>query len=574
MVAIDEEVNPRLILPEIQRRTVARHGPALLFRNVTGSRFPVASNLFGSAKRIDLAFGGRPERVIQDLVEILESLPPRPRDLWSKRHLAATAMRLGLRRRRSGPILDRELSDLGQIPALTCWPRDGGPFVTLPLVYTEDPETGKSNLGMYRIQIQGPRQAGMHIQIHRGGGNHYAKAEKADRSLPAVVFVGGPPALVIAAVAPLPEDVPEVIFASLLQGRKLDMIRPQGDLRLPLVAQADFAIYGQIPPHRREPEGPFGDHYGYYSLEHPYPVLEVKRIFHRRDAIYPATVVGRPPQEDHFIAVYLQDLLKPLFPLVLKGVVDVFAYEESGVHSAAAAVVHERYYRESFSAALRVLGEGQLSLTKVLFATDQCVDVRDFKSVLTAVLERCCMETDVFVFSNISLDTLDYTGPDINRGSKALLLGTGDARHQLASAVPESWRNPLFGQARLFVPGCLVVKGPAYSENDGIPELLVEQGEVKPYRLVILHDDPADAVRDTASFLWNVFTRFEPGGDVYGQKRVIRNHIAFSAPLVVDCRMKPSYPDVLVVDDESASHVDQIWDQLGIDHWIDRRGER
>lgn len=520
---------------------------------------------------MELAFGRKPEQLIKDLVSIVDHLPPKISELWHKRRSAFQLLKTGLKHKSSGPVLDCSLDDLSLIPALTCWPEDGGPFITLPLVYTEDPQTRKGNLGMYRIQIQGPKQTGMHIQIHRGGGNHYAKAEAMSKPLDAAVFVGGPPALIIAAVAPLPEDVPELVFASLLQGQKLSMIERVVDRPLPLVAEADFCIWGQIPPHRREDEGPFGDHYGYYSLCHPYPVLEVKHITHRKDAIYPATVVGRPPQEDHFMAVYLQDLFKPLFPLVMKGVRDVFAFEESGVHSVAGALVNERYGRESFTAALRILGEGQLSLTKVLLATDQEVDVRNFGQLLQTILARCTFETDLFVFSNISLDTLDYTGPEVNKGSKALLLGTGAPKYQLQKDVPNAIGDGRFGSASLYVPGCLVVRGPAYHPGDGIPEMLLQMPEIKDFRWVCLHDDPKAATASDAAFLWHIFTRFEPAADIYGNPRVVRNHLSFSAPLVIDCRMKPSYPDILVPDEETVDTVNRIWSSLGIDEWLERR---
>jgi UbiD family decarboxylase len=566
LIDVHEELDPRFVIAEIQRRVVAQRGPALMFHKVKGSPFPVTTNIFGSEKRIDLAFGGKPGAFIKDLVHIVEEmLPPKSLgQIWSKKHLVPQALKIGLKGRKNGPVLENRLDSTESLPALTCWPKDGGPFVTYPLVYTQHPETGKGNLGMYRVQIQEPKQVGMHIQIHRGGGNHYYAAEKKNQALPAVVFVGGPPALIIAAVAPLPEDVPEVVFASLLMGKKLDVIRDPAKAVLPLIAEADFAIYGHIPPHKRAPEGPFGDHYGYYALQHDYPYLEVEHIYHRDNAVWPATVVGRPPQEDHWIAIYLQELLSPLFPVVMKGVKDVFAYEESGVHSLAGAIVHERYYRESFGACLRILGEGQLSLTKVLMATDADLDVRNFKPFFQHVLARCDLRTDVHIFSNISIDTLDYTGVDVNKGSKMIWLGVGEAQFELKDSVPTSFSNSDFGQAHLFCPGALVVKGPAYTEGNNDPERLLEQPEIQGYRMVFLHDDPADAASDDHSFLWNIFTRFEPAGDVYGKHRIARNHVAFEAPLVIDCRMKPGYPEVLEPDPDTVREVDRIWDSLGL----------
>ena len=559
-------LSPNGVIPEIQRRTVALGGPALLFHQVEGSGFPVATNLFGSQKRIDLAFGGRPEQIIRDMVRLMEQMPPKSLgQLWSFKHLLPTLARIGQKTRKKGPILGNKLSSLEQLPALTCWPEDGGPFITLPLVYTQHPVTGKGNLGMYRVQIQAPRQAGMHIQIHRGGGNHYHVAEERGEALPALVYVGGHPALTLAAVAPLPEDAPELAFASLLMGHKLEMVRQPALTTLPIPAHADFCLVGKIPPHRRAPEGPFGDHYGYYSLKHDYPYLEVEHIFYKDGAVWPATVVGRPPQEDHFIAIYLQDLFSPLFPVVMKGVRDVFAYEESGVHSLAGAIVQERYHKEAFSACLRVLGEGQLSLSKVLMATEADLDLRLFRPFLEHVVARCDFRTDLHIFANISLDTLDYTGPAINQGSKAVFLGLGEARFALETRAPASFSNADFGCARVFCPGVLVVKGPVYKPGGNDPERLLAQAEIEPFRLVFLHDDPESAVESDAAFLWHIFTRFEPAGDLYGRREIRRNHLAFEAPLVIDCRLKPGYPKVLEPDRETIREVDRIWDRLGIE---------
>jgi len=391
LVTVDCEVDPYLEVAEIHRRVIERGGPALLFTKVKGSGFPVVTNLFGTKRRIEFAFGPRPETFVKELVSVAESLlPPNRAELWKHRSLVREFFRLGTKTVARGPVtefIDRP-GRLDELPALTTWPEDGGPFITLPLVYSENPITKKHNLGIYRMQVYDAQTAGLHWQIQKGGGFHYHAAEELNQSLPVTVFLGGPPALMISAIAPLPEDVPELILASLLGGKKLRMAKNPilGGHRL--VAEAEFALIGHAPPHERKPEGPFGDHYGYYSLQHEYPVFHCDAMAHRRDAIYPATVVGKPKQEDFFIGDYLQSLLSPLFPLVMPSVRDLWTYGETGFHSLAAAVVRERYRREALVAGFRILGEGQLALTKFLLLTDGAVDLHDCRGVLEYVLAR------------------------------------------------------------------------------------------------------------------------------------------------------------------------------------------
>src|ERR1041384_569580 len=367
IVEIKAEVDPYLELAEIHRRVIAEGGPALLFRRVKGSRYSVVTNLFGTTRRINLAFGTKPESIIRDLVHIAESiLPPRPAELWDHRSIVFELLKLGTSNTSRAPVTQviDQPARLNELPVLTTWQEDGGPFITLPLVYTENPTTKKHNLGVYRMQVFDSTSTGLHWQIQKGGGFHYREAEQQNQNLPVTVFLGGPPALILAAIAPLPEDVPELMLASLLSGEKLKMTSNPLGTGHRLAADAEFALVGHAPPHERKPEGPFGDHYGYYSLQHDYPVFNVDAVFHRRDAIYPATVVGKPRQEDFFIGDYLQKLLSPLFPTVMPSVRDLWTYGETGFHSLGAVVVRERYGREALVAGFRILGEGRLSLTK------------------------------------------------------------------------------------------------------------------------------------------------------------------------------------------------------------------
>ncbi len=434
---VEAPVRAELEVAEIHRRVIAAGGPALVFSNVRNSRFPLVTNLFGTTRRAETAFGRRPAALVRRLVEtVRSSFPPGLGDLWAARDLVGAGLRLGTRRVRSGAVRRFESSDvdLEQLPIITSWPEDGGPFLTLPLVYTEDPEGSGHNLGMYRLQVHDRRTTGMHWQIGKGGGFHYARAAARDEDLPVTVFLGGPPALILAAIAPLPENVPELVLASLLAGGRLRSCRGPGPH--PLIADAEFALVGRVPAARVLPEGPFGDHYGYYSLRHDYPVFEIDYLCHRKDALYPATVVGKPRQEDFFIGDLLQELLSPLFPLVMPAVESLWSYGETGYHSLAAAVVRQRYRREAMASAFRILGEGQLSLTKFLLVTDSAVDLKDFPGTLEHVLERTRPETDLYVFSNLSMDTLDYTGPEVNLGVEGSVARRWKAGAGFAEGVP------------------------------------------------------------------------------------------------------------------------------------------
>ncbi len=562
IILIEAEVDPYLEAAEIHRRVIHQAGPALLFKRIKGSPYPVVTNLFGTARRIELAFGPKPETLVREFVHLAESLlPPRTAELWKRRALALDALRLGTRNTRRAPVtevIDRP-AKLNQLPVLTTWQDDGGPFITLPLVYTENPHTRKHNLGIYRLHVYDSHSTGLHWQIQKGGGFHYQEAEAQDKPLPVTVFLGGPPALILAAIAPLPEDVPELILASLLAGEKLRMTgNPQGGHRL--AAEAEFVLVGFAPPHERRLEGPFGDHYGYYSLKHDYPVFHVETVFHRRDAIYPATVVGKPRQEDFFIGDYLQQLLSPLFPLVMPGVRDLWSYGETGFHSLAAAVVRERYAREALVSGFRILGEGQLSLTKFLILTDTPQDLHDFPMLFEHVLARVRWETDLFVFSNVSMDTLDYTSGTVNKGSKAIILGLGepvrDLPREFQGDLPSGVMN-----AEVFCGGCLVIRGVPYQDDPQQASRLARERVLAGWPLVVLHDD-ATVAQSVSDFLWSTWTRFEPAADIYAaETKVERHHLSYTGPVVIDARTKPGFPAELVVRDDIAALVDRRWSE-------------
>jgi UbiD family decarboxylase len=561
IVTIDAEVDPDLEAAEIHRRVIAAGGPALLFRNLKGAAFPLVTNLFGTKRRVDLAFGPRPRALIERIADAPHTLlPPSLGKLWAQRDLLGALLKVGRRTARRGPVttvVDTP-PQLSRLPLLRTWPEDGGAFVTLPLVHTEHPGGLGPNLGMYRVQRHSDDRVGLHVQIGKGGGFHLAEYERLQRPMPVNVHIGGPPAAILAAIAPLPENVPEFLLTSLLLGRRLRFARnPAGPL--PVMADAEVVIVGEVHPGERHPEGPFGDHYGYYSLRHDYPLVRVRALLRRAEPMLAATVVGKPRQEDFFIGDYLQELLLPMVRVVMPAVHDLWSYGETGYHSLAAAIVAERYRREAMTSAFRILGEGQLALTKFLLLTDRRVDLRDFRATLSHVLERTNVETDLYVFGNLSMDTLDYTGPTVNEGSKGVWLGLGDP----VRTLPREFRGALpagFRSAVPFTAGCLVVDGPGYAAEPTAAARLAACKDLDAWPLVVLVDDAERTARTPMNFLWTTFTRFEPAADIHARgSRVVRHHVSYTAPIVVDARFKPTYPKELFTDPDTARTVDRRW---------------
>jgi UbiD family decarboxylase len=564
LAVVTSPVDAHLEAAEIHRRVIAADGPALLFTHVDGKAFPLVTNLFGTRRRAALAFGDRPLALVRRLVDLAQTLlPPDPAKLWAARDVAGDLLRVGLKRQGVAPVTEvvTRTPRLDLLPALTCWPDDGGPFVTLPLVYTEHPAGHGHNLAMYRLHVHDAASTGMHWQIGKGGGFHYAVAEAADRPLPATVMLGGPPALILAAIAPLPENVPELLLASLLAGQKLGRVPGPFGHPHAAVAACEFALFGEVPPRERRPEGPFGDHYGYYSLRHDYPVFRVQTMAHRRDAIYPATVVGKPRQEDFYIGDLLQELLSPLFPLVMPAVERLWSYGETGYHSLAAAVVKQRYAREAMASAFRILGEGQLSLTKFLLLTDRAVDLADFRATLEHVLARTDPRTDLYVFGHLAMDTLHYTGPQVNRGSKGVWMGLGDPVRDLPRVFAPPVPPPSDVTAvHVFCGGCLVVGAGPYAADRDAAARLAGHPAFAGWPLLVVTDEPARAARSAVNFLWTTFTRFEPAADIHGARVTLdRHHVAFTPPVAIDARLKPWYPAEVHGDPAVAERVTRRW---------------
>jgi UbiD family decarboxylase len=569
LARVRAEVDPNQEITVIHHRVMAARGPALLFEKVKGSPHRMVTNLFGTPERVALACGAPPPELGARLARsVARLMQPSLAGLWHARSDLWRLLPARLKTVRGGPVLEavQEPADLNRLPVLTCWPLDGGPFFTLPLVHTVDPETGQGNLGIYRLQRFDGHTTGMHWQIEKGGGFHFHKAARKGRPLPVSVILGGPPSLTIVAVAPLPEGVDERILAAYLTGHPLEVIeRPSGH-RVP--ARAEIVLEGEVLPAERRMEGPFGDHFGHYSTAAEYPVFRVRRILARRDAIYPATLVGKPIQEDYYIGEALQELTLPLLRLIKPAIVDLWAYPETGFHPLAVMAVGERYPREAFKLTLGMLGEGQVSLTKVMAAVGAETAVRDFTAVSEALWRHLTPE-GVFLLSPTAQDTLDFTGPKMNTGSRLILIAVDDPQRPPRTARPPlptgEKIHPRLGPAVAVGPACLLVQA---DDNLGDMDALVADLKQHPlagqYLFIVLvsSDIPLE---DAVMRLWGWFTRFDPAADLHpAGRRVVGNRLLFDFPLVVDARWKKGYPQPVAFDPHVARRVEQRWLEYGI----------
>lgn len=579
LLVVDDEVDSHLELAEIHRRVFRSGGPALLFQNVRGCNFPVATNLFGDLERARFIFRSTMESVklaVGWKVDPTSALK-QPWQLW---RAPGVGLRMMPRRVRSAAVMQHECT-VSQLPQVTCWPDDGGAFVTLPQVMSQSP--GDSifrgiNLGMYRVQLSGgqyvvDQECGLHYQIHRGIGVHHTEALAAGQALPVNVSVGGSPAMTVAAVMPLPEGMSELMFAGALGGQRIPLLPGSG---APVYADADFCIVGEVKLDTVKPEGPFGDHLGYYARVHDFPVLSVKKVYHRKDAVWPMTVVGRPPQEDTTFGELIHELTGPVIPSVLPGVKAVNAVDAAGVHPLLLAVGSERYtpYRKSdrpqelLTQASAILGQGQLSLAKYLWIVDgnqtDCPPADEIESVLRFALERVDWRRDLHFHTCTTMDTLDYTGDGFNQGSKLVVAASGAAIRELPAELPTGLSLPDgLSSPHVVMPGVLAVESVEHTGEAAAIALrsvcdAVDAGHpINAFPLIVVTDDSGFAAQSLENFLWTTFTRSNPAADCYGFSASIDNkHFGCCGSLVIDARKKPHHAPGLFECPEVAKNVD------------------
>lgn len=584
LIRVKEEVDPYLEMSAIHSRVFAVNGPALLFENVKGSRFRAASNIFGTLERSRFIF-----RDTLETVQQLIALRNRPMDAmkapWKHISTAWSAFN-ALPKRVNGniPVGYQEI-EITDIPLIHHWPMDGGAFVTLPQVYSEDPDypgTDQSNLGMYRIQLTGNdyitnREIGLHYQLHRGIGVHQSKANAAGIPFKVSCFVGGPPAHTVAAVMPLPEGISELKFAGVLGGKRFRYQYRDGYC---LSADADFVITGEVLPGENKMEGPFGDHLGYYSLQHPFPLMRVHKVYAKKNAIWPFTVVGRPPQEDTSFGQLIHEITGDALPAEIPGLHEVHAVDAAGVHPLLLAIGSERYTpyaptakpAEILTIANHILGTGQLSLAKFLFitaGTPPGITTHTVAQFFQFILERVNLEQDLHFYTNTTIDTLDYSGTGLNSGSKLVVAAYGKERRVLSVEIPE-WVNrmPNVTDAKLVMPGVLALQVPAYTNEENQLQWLreattcwksvqqVDSGIV----LLVLCDDAAFTAASIKNFLWVAFTRSNPSHDVDGLDSFYQHkHFGCRGPLVIDARVKPHHAPAVEMDPLIEKRIEKLF---------------
>ena len=593
LVRVKEEVDPLLEMATIHHRVYEAGGPALLFERVKGSRFRAASNIFGSLERSRFIFRDTLNHM-QKLIKLKNDPISALKNPFQYTGALLTGIKaLPLRNPINKPILFQEIS-IQDIPQIKHWPKDGGAFVTLPQVYTEDvekPGIMNANLGMYRIQLSGNEyvmneEIGLHYQLHRGIGVHQSKANKLGKPLKVSIFVGGPPAHTVAAVMPLPEGLSEMTFAGALGNRRFRYAYKDG---FAISTDADFVITGEVMPEQNKPEGPFGDHLGYYSLTHPFPLMRVHKVYARKNAIWPFTVVGRPPQEDTSFGQLIHEITGEAIPKEIPGIKEVHAVDAAGVHPLLLAIGSERYTpflttkqpAELLTIANHVLGTGQLSLAKFLFITaDETnkLSTHDEAAFFQYMLERLHTDRDIHFYTNTTIDTLDYSGSSINSGSKVVFAAYGDPIRKLDTEVPEAITQlKEIKDCRLIIPGIVAVQSDSYkgiTETEALIKIWDEQlanslQTISGTPLLVLCDDASFTAANMRNFLWVTFTRCNPSHDIYGINAVIEHkHWGCKGPIVIDARTKPHHAPAVELDPEMVKQTDRLFAAAGSLHGI------
>jgi 4-hydroxy-3-polyprenylbenzoate decarboxylase len=573
LIRIKEEVDPYLEMAAIHLRIFEQGGPAILFENIKGSKFPAVSNLFGTLERSKFMFRdslGSVEQLVALRSDPIKALK-NPLKYAGSGLTALSALPLKQNLFKS----NFQKTTISQLPQIVNWPMDGGPFITMPQVYTEDvdkPGVMNANLGMYRIQLAGndyiqDQEIGLHYQIHRGIGVHQSKANAKGLPLKVSIFVGGPPSHPLAAVMPLPEGLSELTFAGALGNRRFRYFYDEEGFCIS--ADADFVITGTVQPHENKPEGPFGDHLGYYSLTHPFPLLKVHNVYHRKDAIWSFTVVGRPPQEDTSFGALIHEITGSALPQEIHGLKEVNAVDAAGVHPLLFAIGSERYTpflqdrkpQEILTIANHILGKNQLSLAKYVFIAaredDESLNTHDASKFLQHVLSRVDLSRDLHFHTQTTIDTLDYSGEGLNAGSKVVFAAAGEVKRVLSPVLPASFDPDPFSNPTIAIPGVIVLDGSPYQDESQTEiqmnalQSQLSGVDLSGIALIVLCDDARFTAANINNLVWITFTRSNPAADIFGIDSFTKNkHWGCRGPVIIDARKKPHHAPELIKDPE------------------------
>lgn len=585
LLRIKSEVDPYLEAAEIHRRIFDKQGPALLFENLKGTKFKGCSNIYGTYERTDFLFRNTIDKVkkVTELKADFTQFLKNPLRYLSSPFTAIKA--LPRKAYFSKPVM-YSTCKISDLPQVVSWPDDGGAFVTAPQVFTLPPGSDnimQSNLGMYRVQLSGndyiqDKEIGMHYQLHRGIGVHHTAYNKSDEPFNTTVFIGGPPSFAFSAIMPMPEGLSELTFAGMLNGGRYRYIKQDGHV---LSADADFCITGKIVKGKKKPEGPFGDHLGYYSLTHDFPVMEVDKVYHRKDAIWQFTVVGRPPQEDSSFGYLIHKLVEALTPGEFPGLKEINAVDAAGVHPLLLAIGKERYMpfrerkpEEIITIANRILGSGQTSLAKFLIiAADEegIPSVHHITDFFQYVLARVDWRRDLHFQTKTTIDTLDYSGSGWNAGSKVIIACNSEQIRTLSSDLPTDFTLPQgFESAKFINKGILAIEGPSFGDYEKAVADINQLGdhlskfELGSIPLIIVCDDSDFIAAHENNFLWNTFTRANPSHDIYGVKSSMQfKHWGCEGPLMIDARSKPHHAPELIPDKNVSAKVDKLFSKGG-----------
>ena len=582
---------------------VKNGGPAVIFdqpRLADGSisKYSLAMNLFGTRERTNLALGVKEPREIGDrMVALMKpDIGGILKAPWKGLGLAMEGMSMAPKRVKKAACQQIVIDDpdLTKLPIPTTWPLDGGPFMTLPLVITADSKTGEHNMGMYRSQVFGSRELGLHWQAHKHGADHATESE--DSKMPVAICLGGPPEIIFSAISPLPDNLSEYEFAGLLGKKRLKIVKCKtNDLFVP--AECDFVIEGYMIPGETRLEGPFGDHFGHYSLTDHYPIMHVTKITHRKDPIIPMTIVGVPPMEDGYLGEAIGDSFRPVLQFQHRDVIDLFLPLETGFHNLAIVSSKQRYPRQSRKTALGLLGAGQMMFLKTIIAVDKNHPVKDLDCLLDVIESNVNIPNDLVFLEGMVADTLEHASPIENIHTKLLIDATSenyeiekiDENNSNINSVAIS-ASAVEGivDVRMLRPSMMVVTtniegGPKpeinveeYNEEDAekqrnkirrICEEVWNLESSKNLRWLFITDDDINLKRDDwkRKLLWQLFCRFDVGRDIHFDKT--KQRIAWDATAPIPSKNGPlpvrRWPAVTLHDKDMLEKVQNMMKRMG-----------